>query len=793
TSNITCNGGNDGSIEAQSVSGGTPPYQYSLNGGPFQVAAHFPNLGVGTYTIIVRDSNNCLDSLAALQILEPLAISATDSTVTASCQPGMDGEIWVLNVAGGISPYQYNLNGGPFQAANAFTGLNGGNYLVKVRDANNCVLTLSVTVPTPASILATDSLVHITCNGFSDGQIWLNNVSGTPPFLYSLNGGVPQSGNSFTGLASGSYSVRIIDSLGCQLTLNVNLTSPAPVLFSDSLVGISCNGAGDGELWILGTSGGVPPYTYSFGGGAFQVSNGFFGISPGTYSVSVRDSNGCITVSGPIVIGEPQSLMVSDSLVNVNCNGGADGIWYLGNVSGGTSPYEISRDSVNWQSQTSFGGLAAGSHVFYVRDAHGCALRMDALVGEPSALALSGGFVPSTCGNADGAAFVTVAGGSPAYSYLWSNSATTDTASGLASGTYRVTVTDANGCQDSLEVTVEDLLSPTAYIVASSHVACFGDTNGFAVASATGGTGAYSFSWNLPTPVNADSLTNVPPGIYTVTVQDSAGCTDTASVVIGEPAALVLAGTAFNPICPGNADGSASILATGGTLAYDYLWATNPAQTGATANLLAAGSYTATVSDANGCTDSIRFTLTDPVPVTAAFTANPPMPTQLELENAHVIFSNQSQNATTYLWEFGDGGTDSILNPSHTYHNVGNYCVQLIAFDSAACADTTTVCNYQIVLAEFIIPNTFTPNGDGRNDIFEIVGIAQFPNNNLKVFNRWGNLVYEKDKYDNSWNGTNWKNGVSLPDGAYFYIFTTGNKKAGEVPEELMGDIVIFR
>lgn len=125
----------------------------------------------------------------------------------------------------------------------------------------------------------------------------------------------------------------------------------------------------------------------------------------------------------------------------------------------------------------------------------------------------------------------------------------------------------------------------------------------------------------------------------------------------------------------------------------------------------------------------------------------------------------------------------------HTYEIPGTYCVTLTASDSAGCTDTVEICNFVVLPLELEIPNTFTPNNDGRNDFFEIVGIGLYPNNHLAVFNRWGNLVYEKDQYDNTWTGDNYKNGAPLPDGAYYYIFTTG--KEGE--SDILGDIVIFR
>ncbi|MEM6268561.1 MAG: gliding motility-associated C-terminal domain-containing protein [Bacteroidota bacterium] len=790
--NVSCNGAGDGMLDIQNVTGGTPPYQYSLNGGPFQAGNSFPGLLPGSYAVVIQDGNGCLATLSGQTITEPTPLAATDSTVTATCTPGMDGEIWILNAGGGTPPYQYNLNGGPFQPASSFLNLNGGNYTVTVQDGNGCTFNLGVTVPSPANITATDSTLGVTCSGSTDGEIWIVNVVGNAPFQYRLNGGPFQTGTSFTGLAAGTYTVEVRDSLGCTVSWSVTVPAPAPITAGDSTVDIRCNGGADGELYILNVSGGTPPYQYSLNGGPFQAGNGFTGLAVGNYSYAVRDSNGCLLNAGPVAINEPAPLALTGMAVAASCNGGSDGAWNLTGVSGGTAPYVFSLDSLTWIGATGFSGLAAGNYTVYVRDFNGCVATLPITIGEASALVLGTSTMPATCGNADGSASVTVSGGTAPYSYAWSSGAISPIANGLTGGGYTVVITDANGCQDSAAVTIPELGAPTVNIVASGDPSCNDRADGFAVAVASGGSGNYALQWNLPVPVSTDSLNGVPAGTYTVIVTDSNGCSDTAAVVLNDPPALELDSAGGSPTCVGDQDGTAEVFASGGTPGYTYRWSDGQT-TGAAINL-GAGSYAVTVTDQNGCADSLTVDLLDPPLVVAAFTSNPLLPAQLELEDASVSLTNQSLNASNYTWQFGDGNGSTLTDPLHTYLNPGDYCVTLVAVDRAGCADTVETCNYLVVLTEFIIPNTFTPNEDGHNDQFEIVGISQFPNNKLMVFNRWGNLIYEKEQYDNTWEGRNWKSGDPLPDGAYFYIFTTGetNADTGE-PEEYMGDIVIFR
>jgi gliding motility-associated-like protein len=382
---------------------------------------------------------------------------------------------------------------------------------------------------------------------------------------------------------------------------------------------------------------------------------------------------------------------------------------------------------------------------------------------------------------------VVATGGTPGYSYLWSDGQSTATAINLSAGPITVTVTDANGCTATRTVTVTNANAPTMSIVGTNDVTCFGDNDGWVAVSVTGGNAPYQYAWNTPQPVNNDTLLGVGGGTWVVTVTDANGCIITDSATLSEPTLLVVTPDSVAINCFGGADGSAFVTASGGTAPYFYAWSTGGASD--TLSNLSAGIYDVIVTDGHGCTATASISLTDPLPVNAAFNATPAMPAQLQIPNANVTFLNMSPNASSYVWTFGDGGSSTLTDPTHSYTVVGDYCVTLVARDTAGCADTVQQCSYSVWQQELDIPNTFTPNSDGRNDVFQILGIDLFPNNHLQVFNRWGNLVYEKDKYDNTWDGTNIKNGAPLPDGAYFYIFKTGV----EGQEDILGDVVIFR
>jgi gliding motility-associated-like protein len=406
-------------------------------------------------------------------------------------------------------------------------------------------------------------------------------------------------------------------------------------------------------------------------------------------------------------------------------------------------------------------------------------------------MVLAGNTLPATCGNADGEATVSATGGTPGYTYQWNTNPVqnTATATGLAGGTYQVVVTDNNGCADSLTLVVNNLNAPTVAITSSMDVSCNGADDGMAVGQVSGGTAPFTYAWNTVPAQNNPTAIDLGPGTFVLTVTDSAGCTATATVTITQPDSLLGVMSADSVSCFGLEDGSATVSLTGGTLPYNIVWNTAPTQTDTTAALIGAGTYTVQVTDANGCTFTDSIQVGEPLQVTAAFITSPSIPATLDVLNAQMLFTNNSTNATTYLWEFGDGATSPDQNPTYTYTAVGEYCVTLTAMDDNGCTDTAQACFVSVINFEIVIPNTFTPNGDGTNDFFEIVGIGQYPNNRLEVFNRWGNLIYEKDQYNNDWNGTNIKSGEPLPDGGYFYIFYPNQ----EDEENVAGDVVIFR
>lgn len=464
---------------------------------------------------------------------------------------------------------------------------------------------------------------------------------------------------------------------------------------------------------------------------------------------------------------------------------------------------------------------------------------------------------PPSCNQSNGAASVSVTGGSGQYSYSWVPSvSSSNSATNLSAGVYTVVVMDTTPCVLGSVTVVLPNNSTMSSTQQVTNVTCNGGNDGAASVTVTGGTGPYTYSW-APTGGNGSSASNLTANTYTVTVTDAQGCVLPILVPVQQPSAAPV----MPVISPANptmcADGAAtlSVATTGGNGQYTYSWS-NGAGTNQTVTVSppANTEYVVTVSDGcgNSGTDTVQVAIL-PLPIISVsvseywfcapncitFTNSvvPPngsfywdfgdgntstdinpthcytqpgtysfslgiddgtcndtgyvfnqivaipgpqasftIPTSyISLATQPVTFTNTSTNAVAYQWDFGDSTYSTLANPSHTFPDTGTYCITLIADNGSGCIDTTVQC-YKVLDDLVIIPNIFTPGSDGKNDVFFIQGVYG-SGHQLAVFSRWGDKVYESSDYQNDWNGAN------VSDGVYYYVFThnTGKTYSGFV------------
>jgi gliding motility-associated-like protein len=380
-----------------------------------------------------------------------------------------------------------------------------------------------------------------------------------------------------------------------------------------------------------------------------------------------------------------------------------------------------------------------------------------------------------------------------------SNVNTAVTFEGLVAGTYSATVTDAVGCETSLTVTITE---PTELELAASHtdILCTGDNNGTATATATGGTTPYSLVWSDQFQQTTNTIENLGPGPYRVTVTDAKGCALDTTIVVTQPLPIMMQFTVGADTCMRH-DGAIRTTTLGGTPPFTYVWNSIPDSAAyevddiANTNLISQlthGEYSVTIVDDNGCTKEGTVNVPLIVPPSASFsTISKPE----DMIDPEVEFLNESTAAETYQWHFGDGSVSSQRHGTHVYDAPGNYLVMLIAYNDPiyGCADTTFRYIFVEPLFTFYVPNSFTPDGDGINDEFKPMGENfDYETYNLKIYDRWGSIIWQTDNPERGWNGKHQTSLEPLKNGVYIYVFTLKKFNNFE-PKVIKGSFSLYR
>ncbi|MCS6935406.1 MAG: gliding motility-associated C-terminal domain-containing protein [Chitinophagales bacterium] len=613
---VSCFGGNNGTITINATTGGGGSLEYSIDGGAtFQTSNVFTGLAAGPYNIVVKNSFGCVISYSANPVIvtQPTDITHTTSVTDASCTNVLDGSI-AVSATGGVPPYAYSLNGGPTQPGSTITGVGAGTYTILVFDANGCVDSSTATVNNVYNVTVTvQSQTNLSCFGANNGSVTVQLNGGSPPFSYSINGITFQPSGTFSGLAAGTYTIVGKDVKGCTEFATVTITQPAPVtVVIDSVKNLLCNGGSNGAIYIT-ASGGTSPYNYLWSNAS--TAQDLTGVSAGTYNVTVTDANGCTGVAGA-TISQPNPLFVSVAIFNhPTCFGDSTGAIDI-TVNGGTPPY--THVWSNGATSEDLAGLLAGTYSVTVTDANGCVQSLSQTLVNPTPITTSTSGTNVTCfGAANGTATVNASGGNPPYSFNWSNFGATPTVTGLGGGKYYVTVTDNKGCTKRDSVTISE---PPKIVLSFSVTNAGCGNNGAITLNVTGGVPGYTFAWSNG--ATTQNLSGLPGGTYCVTVTDATNCTATGCVTFTQPPAVYATLASFNhPLCHNDSTGAIDITASGGIAPYTFAWSNG--HTLEDLSGVPAGSYTVTVTDANGCTASFAQTLLNPTPITSSVTGSP--------------------------------------------------------------------------------------------------------------------------------------------------------------------------
>lgn len=852
---LTCDGPAGFGALRVDISKGADPYQVNwagpddyTNNTDFSIY----DLSTGAYFATVTDNLGCIAN--ETHYLVPLyaepyiyATPISPGGYHISCRDTADAKITIAVTDGITPPYNFwflkdgvILDNGVFMTNYSATdptsyriyqGMGAGTYTLRFIDNNGCLRERTITLRVPPPIVATFNLSdyngsNVSCKGYSDGWIKVDSILGGRGYyryLWSTPDGnipCPVNTDSIYNISAGTYYLDVTDTLGCPQRFVIEISEPEGMeLESFSLsespdhnFNVSCNGGNDGSI-IMNITGGSGTYTYSWIGpdGYSSTADTVTGLAAGIYICTVTDPNGCILYATPGVLpvftlSEPDPLEIdfsasvsADGDYQINCYGGTGSIDV--NVTGGS----VDNYTYNWsttdgtgivQSQEDQLSLGAGTYHLEVRDLNGCLATREIIMTQPPDLELQ--LIPKhvTCaapGLNNGEVDLIVTGGAGQFTYSWSNGATSEDISGLAGGTYTVTVTYNNTCSKTASIDIhlppQLTFNTTLSNYNSYEVSCYGMSDGEIYASPV--TGQAPFTYNLAGPEGYSSVNgtgefnSLRAGVYTLTVTDANLCTSTEVITMREPgrleARLVLSQSltgGFNLNCAGDSTGMITVNPQNSVNNVSYLW--SDGFMGRLRTGLKAGEYRVVITDDNNCQAESIIVLTEPDSIRLTLEVDPPFcPDMPDGSVTAIVTGGIPGTQYSYLWS-DNSASERLSNIPGGYYSV-------VVTDLNGCVVRDSVTVIPENESCLIVPNIISPNGDLINDYWNIGMRELYPEMVVTIFNRWGETVWRSERgYPSPWDGKS--NGSLLPIDSYHYIIDLKN---GTSP--VIGNITIVK
>jgi gliding motility-associated-like protein len=692
----TCAGICNGSSNATAV-GGVPGYNYSWNNG-VGTGASFNALCPGGNTLHLTDANLCAFDTTFL--FDVPAIVPNLVVTNTICAGSCNGTASVAPTGGtGALTFDWGPGSPQGDGTNTISQLCPGNWTVTIVDANGCDTTVQFQVFQPSIIQPNATHTNALCFNSCDGTATVAPTGPAGPFDYTWTP-VPPEGQGTpmaTGLCPGAYQVTITDmTTGCDTTVTITITAPPQLVPNSTAVDPLCNNSCDGSITVA-PSGAPAPYTYVWspvppvGQGTPEASQ----LCAGDWSVTITDADDCDTTF-QFTLTAPLPITPNEAHTNMACHGICDGMASVAPTGGsGAFTYDWTPTPPNGQGSPVASGLCAGPWAVTITDVNGCDTTIQFLVTEPSAFNISSTFTNVTCGgNCDGTASLTVLGGTPDYSYVWTpapgSGQGTAAVGALCPGPYIVTISDSAGCDTTLAFSV---LQPSP-ITASATImdaSCSDVCDGSISLATAGGLPPFVWSWS-PVPGSGQgtaSVSGLCPGTWSVSISDQSSCDTTLVFTVDSPAPIIPTGTWTNENCVGACDGTASVTATGGDGAFSYMWDPDPAfgQGTPTVSGLCPGNWSVTIADGNGCDTVVTFGVLPATPVTVSLNTQN-IVCGGPCAGAATVAVSGGSGTFTYLWEPEPATGQGTTSVTGLCAGPGLVAVM----DSAGC-DTTLVFN----------------------------------------------------------------------------------------------------
>lgn len=744
------------------------------------------DLGAGVYnaTILEATSGCLLIEEFEIEGPDPIEIELV-RIVNQECDAPGTGEIEIA-VFGGeaadIDDYQINWTGG--ENGTLITGLNQGDYTVTVTDLNGCEEIETFTVETAdGPSIDSFTIQEPSCSGFPDGALTVNFTPGSGDVIeidWQDGDNNNYSGPTISNLAAGSYSVTITSDDGCTAEASVELEIGGVLEVEDVILELpSCPGESDGRISIV-IAGSIPDlnYEWSVDGGGPNAAV-LTDIPAGTYSVTIsQESENCDPVEvNDIILEDPEPLSATfEDVVATTCHNSCDGRAQI-SVSGGSGPGTYTYLWDNGLVGPFNPQLCGGLNPVIVSSGN-CIDTFFADIPSPDQveIILTDIIEPTCFGELNGRIEIDVTGGTgPNYVLTWDDGTIGSVLADVGGGTYAIEVIDTNNCRDTfdVELTEPELLLASINQGLSTSVSCAGREDGRIVVNTTGGTGEYSFDWT-PDVSSSFSAENLAAGDYSIIVMDENGCTDEVSYTVEDANPILFTYTDPDLLnCFGDEFLFEILTAEGGS-GGPYSYAINFGALIATEEptSLPAGNYTVNVFDPEGCSASDTFRVTQPEQIII----NLPEQIDIQLGDSIRLVPEIIDPVPTVSYEWIT--TNDILEcydcPDPIATPVDDELVTLNITNADGCqASASTFFNLE-AFRNIYIPNAFSPNDDGINDVFRVYsGIGVRAIRSFRVFDRWGNKVFELyDLMPSSdgtpgWDGT--INGELAAPGSYVY------------------------
>ena len=798
------NSGNDGLVDI-SVEGGVDPYGY-LWTGPAMFSSTQQDLtnldNTGEYCVTITDDNSCIHE-QCFDVLRALDFGIEQIQFT--CANESNGSI-SLEIIGGREPFTFDWSVAGSDDSPILEGISNGTYSVTVTDAEGTTITGSFDVGEFPEFFVTESITPaLGLINNTNGAISLDLSGGVEPFDVQWDNGM--SGAEISGLMEGTYCAIITDGNGCTIEAcyEVEFVSLPFIIEELNPIETNCSGETNGRLFIT-TGGGIPPYelTININGTnvMFTSLNGEFeveGLAAGTYDISIVDGNGDVQTSQEEIV-EPDPITVNVTVrhdTELTGPGSGSGRIDLGIV-GGTPAYNVIWLGTAFQGVSAI-NLNAEFYTPRITDSRGCEITLDEIEVEEFAIDLEG--TDAFCaGDENGLIDLVITDGDAPYTFTWTNpdgsTITTEDLENIPAGTYEVTVTESSGNTliESITIGTQSNLTIMADVLSDYNgfdVSCLDATDGQVSANAIfNGTDCddCSFEWELNGNLESvdATLTDAASGTYTIMVIDPLGCENIQEIELSAPPQMQLNANIQEVSCPGEEDGVITVTVVGGVGGFfNYNWSNGAASFQNTD--LASGVYALTTTDANACTASTSFEVAEPIALEVSI--------QTEEDN-------DPDACNGSIWAVVNGG-----NPPYSYDWNAFAVDPTVSLVENVCpggdyvVTVTDVRGCSAVVGNIIVRDgsvdcleeriVITPDGNGSNDEFIINCIEELQDTHLEVYNRWGQLVFETDNYDNTWEGTS-QNGELLPEGPYFFVLDYRDNGSGNMTQ-FRGSLTILK